>query len=71
MGDSLRLAFCMWVVAVLAADLALAEPWDVTVFIPPQEGISAHTFNVETREIHKVLEGATGLPPSVCPPEAY
>jgi len=71
MRDSLRLAFCLFAVAVVASDRALAEPWDVTVFIPTQEGISAHTLNLETREIHKVLEGTTGLPPPACPPKAY
>ena len=71
MRDVVQLAFCLSVVAVVASDPALADPWDITVFIPPQEGMSAHTLNVETREIQKVLEGTPGMPPPDCPPEAY
>ena len=71
MRDVVQLAFCLSVVAVVASGPASADPWDITIFIPPQEGISAHTLNLETREIQKVLESASGMPPPECPPEAY
>jgi hypothetical protein len=49
----------------------LADPWDIIIFIPPQNGVSAHTLNLETREIQRVFEGAPGKPPGFCPAEAY
>jgi hypothetical protein len=33
--------------------------------------MSAHTLNLETREIQRVWEGVPGQPPPACPPEAY
>ena len=38
---------------------------------PTPNGVSAHTFNLETREIQRVWEGVPGKPPPDCPPEAY
>lgn len=67
----MQFASVLPVFAVIASVPAWADPWDITVFIAPQEGISAHTLNLETREIQKVLEGTPGMPPAVCPPQAY
>jgi hypothetical protein len=71
MRDVVQFAFCLSVVAVVASGPALADPWDITIFVPPQEGISAHTLNLETREIQKIWESTPGMPPPECPPEAY
>ena len=71
MRDVVSIACFLSVFAVAASGPASADPWDITVFIPPQEGISAHTLNLETREIQRVLEGASGKPPPDCPSQAY
>lgn len=71
MRNSVRRACCWLVCAVVASVPAWADPWDIIIFIPPQDGVSAHTLNLETREIQRVFEGAPGKPPGFCPPEAY
>jgi hypothetical protein len=71
MRIGMQLAFCLSVVALVASGPALADPWDITVFVPSREGINAYTLNLETQKIQKVLEGSPGMPPPVCPPEAY
>jgi hypothetical protein len=38
---------------------------------PSPGGVSAHTLNLETREIQRVWQGTSGKPPPACPPEAY
>ena len=71
MRDVIQLASFLSVFALVASGPALADPWDITIFVPPQEGVSAHTLNLETREIQRVWEGIPGNPPPDCPPEAY
>ena len=71
MRDVIQLASFLPVVVFVASGPSLADSWDITIFVPPQEGVSAHTLNLETREIQRVWEGVPGKPPPDCPPEAY
>ena len=71
MRDVIQLASFLLVFALVASGPARADSWDITIFVPPQDGMSAHTLNLETREIQRVWEGAPGKPPPACPAEAY
>ena len=71
MRNAVQCVSCLLVCAVVAGVPALADPWDVVIFIPPQDGMSAHTLNLDTREIQRVFEGVAGKPPNFCPTEAY
>lgn len=71
MRQVIHSAFVFVLSAVAASGPTFADPWDVTIFVPAQVGASAHTLNLETREIQRVLEPVRGQRPSFCPLDAY
>ena len=71
MRSAVQRGFVGLAFAVMAHVPAMADPWDITIFVPSQAGVSAHPLNLETREIQRVLDGAQGRRPAECPAQAY